>query len=42
VALLIGGLSASWAQAGYTVTFAQKGSNIVATGMGTIDLAGLD
>src|SRR6516225_9379219 len=38
-AMLIGsGLSA---QAGYTVTLAQVGRNVVATGSGTIDLTGL-
>jgi hypothetical protein len=39
---VIGGLSASWAQAGYAGTLARVGSNVVATGMETIDLAGLD
>jgi hypothetical protein len=29
------------AQAGYVVTLAQRGSNVVAAGSGTIDLAGL-
>ena len=42
VAMLIGcGLSAPPAQAGYIVTLEQVGSNVVATGSGTIDLAGL-
>jgi hypothetical protein len=35
------GLSASPAQAGYMVTLAQVGSNVVATGSGPIDLTGL-
>jgi hypothetical protein len=43
VAILIGsGLSSPLAQAAaYTVTLAQVGSNVVATGSGTIDLTGL-
>ena len=42
VAMLIGGgVSAQLAQAAYTVTFEQMGSNVVATGSGTIDLTGL-
>jgi hypothetical protein len=42
VALLIGfGLSAPPAQATYTVTLTEVGSNVVATGSGTIDLTGL-
>jgi hypothetical protein len=42
VAAVIGsGLCASPAQAGYIVTLAQEGSNVVATGSGTIDLSGL-
>jgi hypothetical protein len=42
VAILMGcGLSAQPAQATYTVTLAQEGSDVVATGSGTIDLAGL-
>jgi hypothetical protein len=42
VAMLVGfGLSAPPAQAGYTVTLEQVGSDVVATGSGTIDLAGL-
>ncbi|HEX5327186.1 MAG TPA: hypothetical protein VFW75_11005 [Acetobacteraceae bacterium] len=40
--LVIGvGLSASPARAGYTVSLSQQGSNVVATGSGTIDLTGL-
>ena len=35
------GVSAPSAQAGYIVTFQQSGSNVVATGSGTIDLSGL-
>jgi hypothetical protein len=41
VAMLGSGLSAPPAQAAYIVTLAQAGSNVVATGSGTIDLAGL-
>lgn len=42
VAMLIGsGLSAPPVRAGYIVTLAQVGSNVVATGNGTIDLTGL-
>lgn len=42
VAMLIAcGLSAPPAQAGYIVTLVQEGPNVVATGSGTIDLAGL-
>jgi len=42
VATLIGaGLSSPPARAAYTVTFEQEGSNVVASGMGTIDLAAL-
>jgi hypothetical protein len=42
VAMLVGaGLSAPPAQAGYIETLEQVGSNVVATGSGTIDLAGL-
>jgi hypothetical protein len=42
VAMLIGGgVSAPSAQAGYVVTLAQVGSNVVATGSGPIDLTGL-
>jgi len=42
VALLIGcGLSPSRACAGYTVTLAQQGNDVVATGSGPIDLTGL-
>jgi hypothetical protein len=42
VAMLIGGgVSAQPAQAAYTVTLEQMGSNVVATGSGTIDLTGL-
>jgi hypothetical protein len=40
-AMLGCGLSAPPAQAAYTVTLAQVGSNVVATGSGTIDTAGL-
>jgi hypothetical protein len=41
-AMLIGsGLSAPPAQAGYVVTLTQQGSNVIATGSGTIDLTGL-
>lgn len=41
-AMVIGcGLSAPPAQAAYVVTLTQVGSNVVATGSGTIDLAGL-
>ena len=39
-AMLIG-LSAPSAQAGYVVDLTQEGSNVVATGSGTIDLTGL-
>jgi hypothetical protein len=42
VATLIGaGLSSPPARAAYTVTYEQEGSNVVASGMGTIDLAAL-
>ena len=42
VAMLIdSGLSSPPAQAAYTVTLTQAGSNVVATGSGTIDLTGL-
>jgi hypothetical protein len=42
VATLIGsGLSSPPARAAYTVTFEQEGSNVVASGTGTIDLAAL-
>jgi hypothetical protein len=42
-AMLIGsGLSTPSAQAGYIVTLEQVGSNVVAIGSGTIDLAGLN
>lgn len=42
MALLVGaGLSAPPAQAAYTVTLMQQGSNVVATGSGAIDLTGL-
>jgi hypothetical protein len=42
VAMLVGsGLSAPPVQSGYIVTLEQVGSNVVATGSGTIDLAGL-
>jgi hypothetical protein len=42
VAMLTGyGLSAQPAQAAYIVDLTQEGSNVVATGSGTIDLAGL-
>jgi hypothetical protein len=42
VAILMGsGLSAPPAEAAYIVTLEQEGSNVVATGSGTIDLAGL-
>jgi hypothetical protein len=42
MALLIGlGLSAPPAQAGFIVTLMEQGNNVVATGSGTIDLAGL-
>ncbi len=42
MAMLIGpGLAASPAQAAYIVTLVQQGSNVVATGSGTIDLTGL-
>jgi hypothetical protein len=42
VATLIGcGLPAPLAQAGYVVTLVQVGSDVVATGMGAIDLGGL-
>lgn len=42
VAMLVGvGLCAPEAQAGYTVTLAQVGPDVVATGSGTIDLTGL-
>lgn len=40
-ALVSLGLSAIPAQAAYTVTLTQQGSNVVASGSGTIDLAGL-
>jgi hypothetical protein len=41
-AMLTGyGLSAPPAQAGYVVTLTQQGSNVVATGSGSIDLTGL-
>jgi hypothetical protein len=41
-AMLLGpGLSASSAHAGYIVTLAQQGSNVVAMGSGPIDVAGL-
>jgi hypothetical protein len=41
-AMLIGcGLLAPSAQAGYTVTLTQQGSNVVASGSGTIDLTDL-
>jgi hypothetical protein len=41
-AMLIGcGLSAPPAQAGYVVTLTQEGTDVVATGMGPIDLTGL-
>ena len=39
-AMLIG-LSAPSAQAGYVVTLTQEGGDVVATGMGLIDLTGL-
>ena len=40
--MLIGfGLSAPSTQAGYIVTLTQQGSNVVATGSGTLDLTGL-
>ena len=35
------GLSATPAQAGYVVTLAQQGTDVVATGSGPIDLTGL-
>lgn len=41
VAMLIGGLSSSAVQAAYTVTLLQQGPDVVATGSGSIDLAGL-
>jgi len=42
MAMVIGsGLSAAPAQAAYIVTLAQVGSNVVATGSGTLDTAGL-
>ena len=42
VAMLIGGgVSAQLAQAAYTVTLEQMGSNVVATGSGAIDLTGM-
>jgi hypothetical protein len=42
MAMLIGsGLSAPSAQATYIVTLVQQGSDVVATGSGTIDLSGL-
>jgi PEP-CTERM motif len=42
IALLIGaGLTAPPAQAGYVVTLTQEGTDVVATGMGPIDLTGL-
>ena len=42
VATLIGaGLSSPPARAAYTVTYEQEGSNVVASGLGTIDLAAL-
>jgi hypothetical protein len=42
MATLIGaGLSSPPARAAYTVTYEQEGSNVVASGMGTIDLAAL-
>ena len=42
VAMLIGcGLCAPPAQAGYMVTLEQVGTDVVATGSGTIDLTGL-
>jgi len=40
VAMLGFGLSAAPAQAAYIVTLAQAGSNVVATGSGTIDASG--
>ena len=41
-AMIIGsGLCAPPAQAGYTVTLTQVGSNVVATGIGTIDTTDL-
>jgi len=41
-ALLLGsGLAAAPAQAGYTVTLLQQGTNVVATGSGTINLTDL-
>lgn len=39
--LIAAGLAAPPAQAAYTVTLAQVGSNVVATGSGTLDLTGL-
>ena len=40
-AMLVGAsVSAPRAQAAYTVTLAEQGSNVVATGSGTLDLAG--
>jgi hypothetical protein len=41
MALIGGGLMAPPAQAGYVVTLTQQGSNVVASGSGTIDLTGL-
>jgi hypothetical protein len=42
VAMMAGvGLSVPSAQAGYIVTLTQQGSNVVAAGSGTIDLAAL-
>ncbi len=40
-AMLGSGLFAPLAQAAYTVTLTQEGSNVVATGIGTIDTDGL-
>lgn len=43
VAMLIGcGLSAPLARADYIVTLEQQGNNVIATGSGTLDLAGLE
>jgi hypothetical protein len=43
VTMLIGcGLSVPLAQANYIVTLEQQGNNVIATGSGTLDLAGLE
>jgi hypothetical protein len=42
VAILGCGLTVPLAQADYTVTVVQQGNNVIATGSGTLDLAGLE